>query len=156
MRSLTVSYCTFLHSTSCLCVSLYKANEHSTYRHEPPCSSKHTRMLSHTVMYSETYPCCYGCQQYLKKDRSRSLSLSRSLCLRLAHTREGVVERVESEPFGPVCCRLATQWGQVAIRWPKQKLLHLIEQIPQPGAQESIYLNSLSLTRYYYKICYTL
>lgn len=77
-----ISNCQLLYFSSlplCLCLSLYEANEHSTYRYMPARSSKHTLVLSHTVMCSETYPCCYGCQQYLKKDRGSSLSLSVSL-----------------------------------------------------------------------------
>lgn len=85
MRSLTVSYCTFLLSCSVFVSHFYEANEHSTYRYMPTRSSKHTVVLSHTVMRSETYPRCYGCQQYLKKDKKR-LYLSLSVPFPTTHT----------------------------------------------------------------------
>lgn len=78
MRSLTVSYCTF-SAQLCLCLSLCEANEHGTYPRAPTRSSKHAAALSHTLMCSESYPCCYGCQQYLKKDGGSYLSLSLEL-----------------------------------------------------------------------------
>lgn len=68
MRSLTVSYCTFLLLGSVFVSHFAKANEHGTYRRAPTRSSKHAAALSHALMCSESYPCCYGCQQYLRKN----------------------------------------------------------------------------------------
>lgn len=120
-----ISNCQLLYFSSLplrLCLSLYKAVEHSTYWYMPTCSSKHTLMLSHTLMCSETYPCCYGCQQYLKKDRgslSLSLSLLRlSLSVCLSHS-EGVVSEWRAVLFCLSAVFWTLQWGQVAIRWPK-------------------------------------
>lgn len=118
-----ISNCQLLYFSSlplCLCLSLYEANEHSTYRYMPTCSSKHTLVLSHTVMCSETYPCCYGCQQYLKKDRGSTLSLSLSLPLTLPLSvslfhSEGSGEQVESVLFCLSAVFLATLNGG---RWP--------------------------------------
>lgn len=111
MRSLTVSYCTFLLSGSVFVSHFYEANEHSTYRYMPPRSSKHTVVLSHTVMHSEIYPRCYGCQQYLKKDKKR---LYLSLSVPFPHTRTRTktdVSECKSAPLCPSCCFLATLMG---------------------------------------------
>lgn len=115
-----ISNCQLLYFSSLplrLCLSLYEANEHSTYRYMPICSSKHTLVLSHAVMCSETYPCCYGCQQYLKKDRGSSLSPPLPLMLSLSASllrSEGVV----SEWRVCLSARLLFSGHSNGGRWP--------------------------------------
>lgn len=109
----------------------------------PACSSKHTVTLSHTVMCSETYPCCYGCQQYLKKDRGSSLSLC--LC-RSSAQRE--LQASGECVFLPACCFLATLMGAGGHQVAKTETATFNNtHIQQSWTQAPLpYFNSISWT----------